>query len=365
MVWAWLSRILSGGSPYVVRVDSGPSRLAGKTYEFWSGHLDWLQPAPSELDAEINALCAEFEAGSADSRAALTQSLNAEDTYAFQHFALRSAVIGLRSGSVELLRRGLISAAAISPNVRGFRSAGYPLPRLYYSLARCGVDASSAFVEAEQLACDATARWFRAHHQRYANYSSLDELCKREQVWVVATQQGPGFVEPSIESFEPSYDLIELSLRVAELLRAESRYQFNTVRPKSKLPEYWIWGRDNDDAERMKPNVAAVCEVQSRLRPEYDKNRERSPVLGQWLDVYLVEMNSSEASQSVAQAANRLRHDRAAMLAVALGPLVAIAFALKSNQFGRTAESTATLERFREPLSAVLRAAALRAVATP
>jgi len=29
----------------------------GAGYDFWSGHLDWLNPAPAELDVKIDVLC--------------------------------------------------------------------------------------------------------------------------------------------------------------------------------------------------------------------------------------------------------------------------------------------------------------------
>ncbi|HEY5956771.1 MAG TPA: hypothetical protein VIV60_09470 [Polyangiaceae bacterium] len=355
MAWNWLSRILGAtGSRSSRPVEAVPSRLLGKRYDFWSGHLDWLEPATSELDAEINALCGEFEAGSTDARAALTQSLNAADSYAFQHFAERSAVLGLRTGNVELVRRGIISVSAVSPNTIDFRDAGYPLARLYYCLTKCGVDASLAFIQAQQLASDEMADVFEANRKRYAAYSSMDDLCKGELVCEVRTQHGPGFVRPSIESFKPSCNLTGLSLRVVELLRAESRYQFNTVETASSLPAYWIWGRGNDEGERMKRDISAVCTVQFRLRPEYDKNPTRSHVFAQWLNIYMVETNDAVVSRSLVQAANSLKHERAAMLAVATGPLAAVAFALTASETARLTESAATLERFRESLSNVL-----------
>jgi hypothetical protein len=141
---------------------------------------------------------------------------------------------------------------------------------------------------------------------------------------------------------------------VADVLREDPRYQFNAIETATELPAYWIWGRGNDEAERMKPSIKAVCSVQSRLRPEHDRNPSRAHVLSQWLNVYLVEMNGSSASQSLALAANRVQHERVATVAITAGRLVALAFALTSSENARLVESTAKLDRFREPLSDVL-----------
>lgn len=296
-----------------------------------------------------------------DERAKLTQSLSAETSYAFQHFAERSAIFGLRTDDVELVRLGLVRASAIAPSAIERRDAGNPLGRLYYCLTRCGDDASTAFAQAEQLACDEMAAVLRANGTRLARYPSMDELCKNELVCEVATPHGPGSIQPFVDPYNPTYNLIELSLRVVELLRAEPRYQFDTIQTASSLPTYFIWGRDRNEAERMKPSIVAVSTVQSRLRPEYDNNPSRSHVFAQWLNVYIAEANDPQISQSLAQAAKSVEHQRASMLAVTSGPLVAVVFALNSLATARLTENGSSLKRFCEPLLAVLGGATLLA----
>jgi hypothetical protein len=352
--WTLLTRMFRHVATGFVRRKESTPRLSGGSYDFWSGHLDWLGPTPAELDVEIEALCEEFAEGDASTRAALTASLNADDSYALQLFAERSAIFGLRTGNAELVRRGLVGVAAVDPDVIDFRDAGTPLPRLFYCLTQCGDDARSAFERTEQLATGRMASVLQANRQRLAGYSSMDDLSKHELVREVMTKLGPGFVRPSIAPYEPSCDLTEASLRVAEVLREDLRYQFDVVTTATDLPTYWLWGRDNDEANRMRRSIKGVCAVESRLRPEHDENPSRSPLVAQWLNVYIVETKHSSVSQSLALAAGRLQHNRAAMFAVTAGRLAAVVLALVSSETTRLAESTVQLGRFREPLSKLL-----------
>jgi hypothetical protein len=350
----WLKRKVGDALDPSSRVQSTPSRLNGGTYDFWSGHLDWLRPSSAELDEEIGALCCQFAASGPNERTAFTQSLNTADSYAFQHFAQRAAVIGLRSGDVELLRRGLIAASAIDPHIIDWRDAGGPLPWLYYCLSRCGADAATTFEEVAQLAGDGMASILRTNSKRFAAYSSIGDLCEHELVCEVASVHGKGFLQPSIEPFEPGCDIIGLSLRAVEVLRTESKYQLDIVESASDLPAYWLWGRNHRERQDADDPLAVVT-VQGRLRPEYDINPTRSSVFSQWLNIYLVETVDASTARHLEQTANDARHKRAAIFAVSFDSMVAIAFALTASETVRLVESRRTLERFREPLLEVLR----------
>ncbi|HET7541286.1 MAG TPA: hypothetical protein VFK05_15515 [Polyangiaceae bacterium] len=351
-VWSWLRAIVSG-RPTLLEWPSKLSRLNGEPYDFWSGHFDWLNPAAAKLDEEIRAFCGQFAASGPVERAALTQSLNRADSFALEHFAERAAVIGLRAGDADLVRSGLIATAAIDPQAVDARSAGHTLPRLYYCLTRCGADAAAAFEEVAQLAADSMSRLIRTNAKRYAAYSSIAEMGQRELVCEVASAHGAGFVRRFIKPYQPSGDILGLSLRVAELLRAESKYQFYDIVSATDLPSY-CFGQQQGAPDRAHDPLAVVS-VQSRLRPEHESNRSRDYMQAEWLNIYLAEAADPSTARQLAQTANDARAERAAMAAVSVESMVAIAFALTTRYSFLVVESRRTVERFREPLLQELR----------
>jgi hypothetical protein len=178
-----------------------------EVYDFWSGHLDWLHPAPSDLDAEIRSLCDLFVGADPQQRAQMTESLDGADSYQLQCFANRAAIFGLRTSDLPGLRHGLTAASVVNASTVDPRDRQAPLCRLYYCLFSLGHDADREFDEAAariEGEMREAVRWVR---KRCSRYKSTKDF-RAEMVIPVKTQSGAGFIDTWVEPYHPTADLV-------------------------------------------------------------------------------------------------------------------------------------------------------------
>ena len=328
-----------------------PSQLSGR-YDFWSGHLDWLNPTPSDLDDEIRSLCRRFTSADERGRAELAGSLSSEDSYALQHFADRMAIFGLRRKDVELLRDGLTAANAVNAPVMDFRDLGHPFDRLYYCLRRSGFDADRELEAAAERFGGPMSEVMRARGHLLSSLTT-DEFKAGDGIIEVETADGPGFIDTWYEPYHPTVDLIGPTVGLVGTLRRETHYQFDTVRTACVLP----WPLNVPGKSRVgdpPPGVLGACEARACLRPEYDPGPDHGSIFAQQVCLYLAQAESAERAGELADAADGMVQERAVLLGVSRGSFLGIAFAVSHQGDIRPVETVTTLERFRQPLAEAL-----------
>jgi len=327
------------------------SQLSGR-YDFWSGHLDWLNPTPADLDDEIRSLCQRFIGATERGRADLAASLSSEDSYALQHFAGRMAILGLRSKDVDLLREGLTAANAVNAPVMDFRDLGHPFDRLYYCLRRSGFDADREFEAAAERFGGRMSEVMRARAHLLSPLA-IDEFREKDGIIEVESADGAGFIDTWYETYHPAVDLIGPTVGLVGTLRNETHYQFEGVRMACFLP----WPLRVPSESRVgdpPPGVLGACEASARLRPEYDPGPNHGSVFAQELSLYLAQAETAERAGELAEVANGIVQERAVLLGVSRGSLLGIAFAVSSQQDSPPVETATALGRFRRPLTDAL-----------
>lgn len=353
-----ISPAINGPAPSVTRPQRRMrSRRLSRSYDFWSGHLDWLDPSPAALDHEICGLCLEFMEGSSSLRAAFTASLTMEDSYELHNFAYRAAIFGLRARYPRTLRYGLAAVSAVDPHAIDFRDASWPLGRLYYCFRSLELDAEGEFEEGARWANVGMSRLMRAAQARFSAYKSLEEFCKRELVMPVATDRGTGFVDRGIEPYRPTVDLLTASLRLAAFLRGEPEYQFDRVTCAAGLPRTWLKGVLGGKVTGRVPGVLGVCSIEARLRPGYDQNSELSSLCAQSLEIYLIEAEGAPLAEAIAREMEAEGKEQSIHLGAAQDSLAGIVLARSVIQGVPLFESPEGLERLRPPLLEVLETA--------
>ncbi|OFW62109.1 MAG: hypothetical protein A2133_05390 [Actinobacteria bacterium RBG_16_64_13] len=313
-----------------------------EVYDFWSGHLDWLDPAPSDLDAEIRSFCDHFVSADPQQRAQMTESLDSGDSYQLQCFANRAAIFGLRTSDLQGLRHGLTAASVVNASSVDPRDRQGPLCRLYYCLFSLGLhprrefDEAAARVEGEMLEA---VQWVRKRCSRYRSGKDF----RNEMVIPVKTQSGAGFIDTWVEPYDSTADLVGSVLQLVPILRADPRYQFESVREASFLP-FPLRG----------VIVLGVAECKALLRPDFDLRAESGPLFQQWLRLLVAETKTEDRATRLAKKADGHWEASSGFVGVARGRFVGIASVFHPVHDGQLVETRESLERLREPLSSAI-----------
>jgi len=324
--------------------------LPGGHYDFWAGHFDPLDPAPSDLDDAFVQLMDAFRIAPPGEREDFTRRLG--DSYILQTFAGRAARMGLKTRSTSLVRAGVMAELAMDPHAIDFRDAGWWIPTLHYVMGRLGMNAADEFHAALEVACPSMADALGSMIPRILTYRTLTELRKSELPKVeVDTAAGPGLVTMHIERFEPGYDVLGAIVRAAELVPRGSQYGREEVAVADGFPTVWVFG----DWERFKmpDEVRGVGNVHAILRPESTKARGRYG-LPQKLWISIADTSSPTYAETLVRHAAEGKLDRAVHYGVAVGSLFGFVQAWIAEEDVPLTETAVTLERFRRPLERIL-----------
>jgi hypothetical protein len=268
-------------------------------------------------------------------------SLSVKDRNTLLMYAQRSAFAALRGEDPALVRRSVAAMSLVTEEavvderviwtVAGLR--GHALHRLG------GID--RAAIDVLLVGADETVR--------SALSSTLDDgsdLLFDSGVREATTRAGLVFLEDEGIGSEPTADLVDRALIVAELLEHD-RYHVETV---MVAVEFMVYAA-NDRGDRV--DAAAVQAARHKTRTvRVDSIVDGGPY--QPLRVYLVELASDDDSARVAHASDRRDWPDELQIAVAAGhvcPVLRIDFHAGDEPFEETVDG---LERFRSGLLAAI-----------
>jgi hypothetical protein len=320
-------------------------------YDFWQGHLDRLDPGPAPLDEEIGAFCRRIRRAGERRRGEMIALLTGRDSYQLQHFADRAAIFGLRSRDLEILRQGLTAACAVNAPLMDYRDLGSPLGRLYYCLFRAGFIPQADFAKAA-LDFPGPMQQVIARVVSQCSGYTKDADFEKQMVYPVETADGWGFISSWHEPYAPTVDLVRYALTLVPLLRAEKRYQFQSLHRAAMLPYPLRGGRNFSEAV---PGVLGVCTLDAQLRPESDADRVGLGTMGMnSLTLVLLETDSEEVAARLASTANEAGDDSLALIAWSQRYFLGAVLCHCAVRGAALAESRESLARFESPLSSAL-----------
>lgn len=257
------------------------------TYEDWTP----IDPHPVTLDDDVRRLCARFRTRPAG----LRNELTADDFYVLLAFARRAAVFAIRERDAAWIADGLTAAAMVDDERVDPHALAPVLGLLHHAAARIGADAGALFAAAARQATRSAARAFR--QPAYAGFE----------------ETATGFVGRDAAEYHPSHDLLEIALEIRAMFERD-RYRVDDVVLATSLPDVWF---------ETPPRPAGVVTIGARQRDD-----EQQVAIA-----FVAELAEAPKISGVSDVA---------CIAVVEGSLLCLVVA--------STETTAALQRFREPM---------------
>lgn len=271
------------------------SPLPERSYDFWRGDLDLVDPAPNPLDEEIREICRRYAQVGGQSRSAVRRrsairdSISMDQFYTLISFAERTAVFGVREARPDLVADGLTAIAMIDERRVDFRDILWCLGLVCYAANRAGGNAGEMCRTAGSLASSDVARFLTDTAEGTAAYRDIHAACYDE----VETENGIGFVGWRGSGYRPTLDLKSAILDIAKLVTSD-RYRPNQVEVATRLPDYWLGNSAQADGNRILSRVRAGATISARLRPDIHPDHDSQQFM-----VFLLEAADESDAQSL------------------------------------------------------------------
>lgn len=316
-------------------------------YDRWAGDNSLADPVPRPADAALRKVCRRYAAAHAKDRAEQTAASSMDDFYTLLQFARRSAVFALRERRLDFVADGLTAVAMIDPLRIDERDASSPLPVLAYAARALGAAAEPLFAAAAELARP-DMRKIITRFLRNSG-STLREGCYA----VVETPAGPGFVDMSVDDYDPALPLADIALALAEVIGGDG-YERGTVTIASDMPPVWLKGMDDAALARALRTVRGAASIHAGLRPGVAADGDHQ---SRGIIVFLAELaeaSSAAALLRIAEAKSTMPSD-IALLGTGAGRLFCLIVARSFVQGVAGVETSQSLRRFEPRVSAILR----------
>jgi hypothetical protein len=317
-----------------------PSPLEGVAYDATRHEHDLLRPADSPVDAAVLRLVEAFDHAGTTEREDLRSRLSLNDFYTLITFARRSCVRALRDDDARPAVAGLTALVMVDADRVDWRDVLVALALVSFVLRELGGGVDSLFNDAISRATPGVAEML----VRFIRPSSEDLDPVNWGVRLVETTDGLGLVDTGYEFFDPSVDLLGMSLAVSDAVEGDE-YRMSSPRIAERLPVVWLPGADPKAANRVVDSCVGCVVLSGRL------NRGGVNPGSQQITVFLVEAGSEDDAEMLERWASGGSH---AALGVRHGSLFCLVVA-RSFVEGVAAHETAdSLERFAPVLRAVL-----------
>jgi pterin-4a-carbinolamine dehydratase len=330
-----------------VRVPAGPrsltdidplSPIAHLSYE----HETWTSPirvTTNETDRKLRETLEKWQALPRESLAAIRDELSVKDFYTLIGFAQRAAMFTVRDADPAWA----VSAASGLAAIAGHQVDARDLI-LAAQLTACALrQAGAEGVRAVEHATSCSESETKAILER----SLLDPPASLRECGfdLVATADGLALIRDGFEPYAPTVDLIAMALELAATVDAD-RYRVAGMELGAKLHDVWFRGPRHANAKDAIARIKGCASFHAFLHPNLDANRQS-------LMVFISQLQNAADAETLVVAARDAALGQAVLSAVdGLVCGVVIARSLVSGVEGL--ETTASLQRFKAPLTAAL-----------
>jgi hypothetical protein len=321
-------------------------------YDFWRGDHNLISPTLCDVDTGIRDFVVRFAAANQSTRDEIRARIKMKEFYELLTCSRRMAVFALRTADVEDVRVALFAIAVIDKRRIDYRDALMALSLLHHAAERNGMSAYSLFAEASALADPNTAELVMGFARSSPEQRALRRSWGQDEV---RTASGLGFIGWGFHAYQPTYDLKQVAIAVADVVAAD-RYQTSSIQVATALPAVWFPPQTPAQQQRLDSVLQAVtagATVSGKLRPG---NHARTDA--QSLTIFVIECSSADDS-ALLEALSREQSERYASVSISHGRLFSLAVARSFIAEIEGYETPQMLERFRQPLAAVLRRAVL------
>jgi hypothetical protein len=318
-----------------------PSPLEGLSYELAAGEYDLFRFVDSATDDLLGAAALGAVRLRGQDLVDFRDTLTQDDLYTLLTFAKRVAVRVLR-GHTDQLSAGWAAVGIVDLERVDWRDAAVAVGLLAYCATRTKTDLQAPVEGAVAVAEPGMAEVLR----QYANpgEDGLSIGGYRE----IATADGPALVEDYGETYAPTLDLLSVADSVARVIEADD-YRVTGITTGTEIAPVWLPSTDPRAVERARERIHACLSVSAA--PHADATAE-SPE--QMFLAYVAECATHEDAALLTQAAKQPAASDIAAVAVSHSRLCVVVVARSTVQGVAPIETTASVERLREPLTRAL-----------
>lgn len=321
-----------------------PPLLDGE-YDFWRGEMNLINPQPSPLDEKIRALCQRFLESSAAERKSIRSALSMDDFYTLMTFSKRSAVFALREKSINHVTDGFVAVAIVDRERVDYRDIPMTLCLPYHAADRLGENAYQIFRKIAYQTSDGLAT-----HEDEIPESAMAERF-RIQLWgfdEVNTRYGVGFSHHSYADYQPTYDLVNVAVEIADLF-ATDKYQLDNITTGVEVPPVWLKPAGDPTLEEILRAVRAAVSIHAKLRPDADPSSD-----SQMLLTFLVEVSDEAKAKQLQEISGKVKTANHSLIGCSAGRLFCVVVQAPWTWGVETYESPESLSRFSEGITHVL-----------
>ena len=297
-------------------------------------------------DAALSAFAREYRAADAPRRARLRDGVGLDDAYRLLAFARRASVFALRSGDGDLVDDGLAACAAIGYERIDVRDGLVALALLHHAAVRCGLDPVDRMRAAGRLGEAAFSELVDGFLVRPEGDRDL------RRSWGFTEVEGPhghGLLASGFERWEPSVDLVGISLGVAAALGGDD-YRIEEPMLAVELPAIWLSAAGDPGLDSILARTRATAIVHGHHEPA-PPEVQRQQLLSAWI----LEAADPVDADRLAKLA-RMPRPGDALLGLADGAVFALVVARSVVSGVPALEDRGRLARFEPRLRAALRA---------
>ncbi|HEX9854788.1 MAG TPA: hypothetical protein VGC47_05700 [Acidimicrobiia bacterium] len=315
----------------------------GALYDVGASEGDLLRFIDSDVDLLIDELVATYRSSTPTQRGAMLTSIGLDDAYALLLYARRCAVRAMRAQNAPTAVDGLTAVSMVPVERVDPRDLPQPVGLLFFVLGELGEDAAGICRQVGGTGASEAAQYVAAFPDRFGDGFKLSDWMYR----AIDTPNGVGFVDQSIDQWEPTFDLLGAGLAIAEVLEAD-KYRAS-LEVASGLPGVWIGSGPRStaraDRQPLADSARAGLAVHGYLRPGTTERPE-----DQMFVVFMSEMRSSEDAAQIAAWATEARRPASHVgFGFSVGVVAAVVVARSTVMGVEHSESELAIERFREP----------------
>jgi hypothetical protein len=323
---------------------TGPSPMPKGGYDSKRGDFSLVAVSSQPLDAQLRDLTRQFRSWEPKAREDARSRISMDEHYPLIHFAKRSAVLALNEDSAERCEDGFTALAMIDETRIDPRDAAWAAGLLSHAVTATRGDRKNIVERAIALATPGMAGILRGFRQP----TNLSNWRYAE----IRTGSGIGLIQSGSARYEPTFNLSELALRLADTLN-KGRY-VTDVEIAVEVPAAWFAKERRSAVEGTLARSRGAVEIRGTLRKEY------SPAAGaQMFFQWIVEVpTESEAKQLVEDAGSATSLGDRICVGVSSGRLFGLLVAGSFMQGVEPFESRETLAELAEQTRVLLAEAA-------
>ena len=320
---------------------------AATRYDRWAGDYSITDPVPRPMDMALRAVCRGYAAARPENRAKHPAAPISDAPYALWQFARRCAVFAMRERELDFVVDGLTAVALLDPRRVDPRDVSSPLPLLAYAARAIGAGPEPLFAAAAELAPTEM-------REVIATFLQRPEPSLRDWLYAaVETPSGPGFVDMSVEPYDPAGPLDRVALALADAIGSNG-YERGAVTLATKMPRIWLEGVDDAALSHALRAVRAAASIHAGLQPATAADGDHE---SRGMIVFLAELADAPSAAGLLRIAEAksATPSEIALLGVGAGRLFCLLVARSFVQGVAPVETSRSLRRFEPRVSEILR----------